>query len=188
MAIVIHSREDLEQQLVLMKTQQGWSIRALTRHFAISRNTVRSILRKHDALRDEGHDILLVKSSARSLPKSKKLGPFEDSVKKILEKYPKITGLRLYEELTAVGYDGGITILRDRLRSLRTGPKHTPVVRFETEPGIHYGKKEIMLSSFRFTGIFGKSDRHYSTLFQSITALPTIRVNPASCDVRIYWR
>ena len=171
MAIVIHSREDLEQQLVLMKTQKGWSIRALTRHFAISRNTVRSILRKHDALRDEGHDILLVKSSPRSLPKSKKLGPFEDTVKKILEKYPKITGLRLYEELNAAGYDGGITILRDRLRSLRTGPKHTPVVRFETEPGIQgqmdwspyrikflkTGPAEIQCFSY----ILGFSRRHF---------------------------
>ncbi len=171
MAIVIHSREDLEQQLVLMKTQKGWSIRALTRHFAISRNTVRSILRKHDALRDEGHDILPAKSSPRSLPKSKKLGPFEDTVKKILEKYPRITGLRLYEELTAVGYDGGITILRDRLRSLRTGPKHTPVVRFETEPGIQgqmdwspyrikflkTGPAEIQCFSY----ILGFSRRHF---------------------------
>ena len=84
MAIVIHNREDLEQQLVIMKTQKGWSIRALTRHFAISRNTVRSILRKHDTLRDEGHDILLVKSSPRPLPKSNKLGPFEDTVKNLV--------------------------------------------------------------------------------------------------------
>ena len=136
MAIFIQNREDLEQQLVLMRTQKGWSIRALTRHFAISRNTVRSILRKHDALRDEGHDILLAKKPPRRIRTSKKLGPFEDTLTKLLEKYPKITGQRLYEELTAVGYDGGITILRDRLQILRSRPKQTPIVRFETEPGI----------------------------------------------------
>lgn len=136
MPVVIRNREDLEQQLVLMRVQKGWPIRALARHFAISRNTVRGILREHDKLRDEGHDILTAQSPAPSIQKAKKLDPFEDTLQKILEKYPKISGLRLYEELTAAGYDGGITILRDRLRSLRPGPKKTPVVRFETEPGI----------------------------------------------------
>ena len=135
MAIFIQSREDLEQQLVLMKAQKGWKIRALARHFAISRNTVRSILRKHDKLRDEGHDIL-AQSPTRSVRKAKKLDPFEAPLKKLLEKYPKISGVRLYEELTIAGYDGGITMLRDRLRSLRPGPKRTPVVRFETDPGV----------------------------------------------------
>ena len=171
MALFIQSREDLEQQLVLMWTQNGWSIRALTRHFAISRNTVRGILRKHDMLRDEGHDILQAKKAPRRIRKSKKLGPFEDALKKIIEKYPKITGLRLYEELTSIGYDGGITILRDRLRSLRPGPKQTPVVRFETEPGIQgqmdwspyrikflkTGPAEIQCFSY----ILGFSRRHF---------------------------
>ena len=121
---------------------------SLARHFAISRNTVRGIHRKHDALRDDGHDILLAKSSPRSLPKPKKLGPFEYTLKKILEKYPKITGLRLYEELTAAGYDGDITILCDRLRSLRTAPKHTPAVRFETEPATPPAEELFCSNSF----------------------------------------
>jgi transposase len=172
----------------MMRNQKGWPIRALARHFDISRNTVRRILRKHAKSRDEGHDILKPHGLKAPIVRPSKLDPFEKTIRKIMEKYPKITGLRLFEELISAGYDGGISILRDRLRSLRPSPKQTPIIRFETDPGIHYGKKEIMLSSFSFTGIFGKSDRHYLTLFQSITVLPTIRVNPASCDVRIYWR
>lgn len=58
MAIFIRNRTELEQQLVMMKTQKGTPIRALARQFAISRNMVRRILRKHEAYRDEGHDIL----------------------------------------------------------------------------------------------------------------------------------
>ena len=34
MAIFIQNREELEQRLVIMNTQEGWSIRALARHFA----------------------------------------------------------------------------------------------------------------------------------------------------------
>ena len=136
MAIFIQSREELEQRLVIMKMQEGWSIRALARHFAVSRNLVRRILRNHDNLRDQGHDILLTDRRARPTKRSKKLDPFEETIKRLLEKYPRITGQRLFEELSAAGYDGGISILRDRLRSLRPAPKKTPVIRFETGPGL----------------------------------------------------
>ena len=136
MAIFIQSREELEQRLVIMKMQEGWSIRALARHFAVSRNMVRRILRNHDNLRDQGHDILLTDRRARPTKRSKKLDPFEETIKRLLEKYPRITGQRLFEELSAAGYDGGISILRDRFRSLRPAPKKTPVIRFETGPGL----------------------------------------------------
>jgi transposase len=136
MAIFIQNREELEQRLVIMKMQEGWSIRALARHFAVSRNLVRRILRNHDNLRDQGHDILLTDRRARPTKRSKKLDPFEKTIKRLLEKYPRITGQRLFEELSAAGYDGGISILRDRLRSLRPAPKKTPVIRFETGPGL----------------------------------------------------
>ena len=136
MAIFIQSREELEQRLVVMKMQEGWSIRALARHFAVSRNMVRRILRNHDNLRDQGHDILLTDRRARPTKRSKKLDPFEETIKRLLEKYPRITGQRLFEEIRAAGYDGGISILRDRLRSLRPAPKKTPVIRFETGPGL----------------------------------------------------
>ena len=35
MAIFIQNRQELEQRLVIMKTQEGWSIRALARHFTV---------------------------------------------------------------------------------------------------------------------------------------------------------
>lgn len=136
MAIMIKNRADLEQQLILMKTQEGWSIRGLARHLAISRNLVRRILRKHETLRDQGHDILLTDQKVRKTKRASKLDSYEETLKRLLEKYPRITGLRLFEELRDAGYDGGISILRDRLRSLRPAPKKTPVIRFETESGL----------------------------------------------------
>ena len=146
MAIFIQSREELEQRLVIMKTKEGWSIRALARHFAVSRNMVRRILKNHDNLRDQGHDILLTARPVRKTERASKLDSYEETLQRLLEKYPRITGQRLFEELRDTGYDGGISILRDRLRRLRPAPKKTPVIRFETGPGLHYGKKEIMLT------------------------------------------
>lgn len=136
MSIFIRNRTELEQQLVMMKTQKGTPIRALARQFAISRNMVRRILRKHEAFREKGHDILQAERQVCLARRESKLDPFEKNIKLLLEKYPKITGERLFEELRSAGYDGGISILRDRLRSLRPVPKQTPIVRFETDPGI----------------------------------------------------
>ena len=136
MAIFIRNRADLEQQLILMWSQKGWAIRALARYFDISRNMVRRILRKHGKLRTEGHDILKPHGQKKVINRPSKLDPFDETIRNLLEKYPKITGQRLFEELISAGYDGGVSILRERLRSLRPGPKQTPVIRFETEPGI----------------------------------------------------
>lgn len=134
MTTIIHSREELERLLVTMN-REGWSIRKLTRHFSISRNMVRRILRKHAANRNQGHDIVREQIKQPTLRPSK-LDPFVGQIKELLKDFPKITAQRVYEEITAASYDGGISILRDRLRMLRPTPKKAPVVRFETEPGL----------------------------------------------------
>lgn len=122
------SREAFEQSLIIMHNE-GWSIRSLCRHFGTSRNAVRRILRTHEKQRDEGHDIL-----AKRLKRASKLDAFGPEMKRILEHYPKITAVRLHEELKEAGYAGGITILRGRLADLR--PPKEAVIRFETGPGV----------------------------------------------------
>jgi len=124
----IRDREELEQALILMH-HGGRSIRELCRQFHLGRNTVRRILRAHARRRDYGHEVM-----TQRLRRASKLDGFEPEIKKLLEKYPDITGLRIYEELKEAGYCGGISILRDRLRKLRP-PKREPVIRFETDPG-----------------------------------------------------
>jgi transposase len=168
MALYITSREELEHLVVTMHTE-GWSIRALARHFQIGRNTVRRIVHKNSLQRNEGHTIVPVKKTG--LSRESKLDPFIPLMKQLLEKFPKLTGQRLYEELKCAGYAGGISILRDRLARLRPRPKRNPVVRFETGPGeqgqmdwspyaIEFtdGGKDIVLC---FSYILAFSRRHY---------------------------
>ncbi len=124
----IHNRQELEQALILMH-REGRSIRELSRQFHLGRNTVRRILRAHAQRRDMGHDVL-----TKRLRRASKLDGFDSEIKKLLEKYPDMTGLRIYEELKEMGYAGGISILRERLKKLRP-PKREPVIRFETDPG-----------------------------------------------------
>jgi transposase len=124
----IGSREEFAQKLILL-SNEGVSLRGLSRRFGVSRNTVRKILRAHTGRREKGHDVL-----TRKLKRTSKLDGFEKLLKETLTKYPKITGQRLYETLKDAGYGGGISILRDRLGMLRK-IEQEPVIRFETEPG-----------------------------------------------------
>ena len=125
--LLFRSKKEFEQELIL-RARDGATIRSLSRLFQISRNTVRRILRKHAKNRKE-HEIL-----PRKQARTSKLDEFKPKIAELLEKYPKITGLRMYEELQLEGYDGGITILRDHLKIARK-PDIEPVMRFETSPG-----------------------------------------------------
>lgn len=125
----IRDRQELEQTLITMHNE-GCSIRELRRQFQMGRNTVRKILRKHNSQRDEGHDVL-----KKKLKRVSKLDAFEAEIKNTLEKYPKITGVRLYEKLKETGYPGGISILMEKLKELRV-PNKEPIIRFETGPGV----------------------------------------------------
>lgn len=162
----IRDRRELEHQLIGMYAE-GWKKRALARHFGISRNTVRRILRQNKAKRDEGHDVL---SENKPLRRKSMLDDWADEMKKLLEKYPDITGVRMYEKLAAKGFEGGKTIVTDRLRQMRPRSKKQPVVRFETEPGnqgqmdwseytipFRSGKKKVLCFSY----VLGFSRKQY---------------------------
>jgi len=141
----IRDRKELEHMLILMH-KEGWSIRRLKRRFQMGRNTIRRILREHEQRRDSGHDVL-----QKGPKRASKLDQFEPEIKKLLEKYPDITGLRIYEELKEAGYPGGISILRERLKKLRA-PQREPVIRFETEPG-RQGQMDWSPYTIPFTSI-----------------------------------
>jgi len=125
------SREELEN-LVATRHRDGWSGRILAKDLGVSRNTVRKILKKVRKQQQEGHDLL---SKKVSTPRASKLDEYIPRIKALLEEYPNITGQRVFEELQDADYDGGITILREKLQELRPKPKREPVVRFETAAG-----------------------------------------------------
>lgn len=57
---------------------------------------------------------------------------------RIADAHPyKIPATVIAREITEQGYRGGMTILREFIRSLAIPQEQEPVVRFETEPGRH---------------------------------------------------
>ncbi len=130
MTEIITSRADLDNRVVTL-WREGVSIRALTRRFRVSRNTIRGILVRHGGARERGHTV----TPPKATPRRSALDAFDAKIKEVVGRFDDITGQRLFEILRGEGYKGGITIVREKLRQVRPTPKVEPVVRFETEPG-----------------------------------------------------
>jgi len=161
------SEEEL-LQVILHLQRRGLSLRAIGRELGICRNRVRRALAKHQERRDSGHDVL---DQLRRRHRNSKLDVWVPFIQRLLEKYPTITATRMLEELRAEGYQGGQTMVRQRVRQLRPKPKKEPVLRFETEPGVQgqmdwspykldfrrTGRQEVWCFSY----ILGYSRRQY---------------------------
>jgi transposase len=102
--------------------RQGLSLRAISARLGVSRNTVRA------ALRREGPP----SRQARTLPS--KLDPYKDYLLSRLADYPELSAVVLCEEIRALGYGGGLSILKEFTYPYRQR-RREPVVRFETPPG-----------------------------------------------------
>lgn len=63
------------------------------------------------------------------------LDSYQENLLQLLDRYPDITAVRMHQELRGVGFEGGYTTVRKRLRELRRrAPKL--VRRFEPDPGV----------------------------------------------------
>lgn len=102
--------------------KQGLSIKAIARRLKISRNTVRKALREGPPRYERPQ-------------RASKLNPFKDYLIQRLTDFPELCAITLFEEIKALGYTGGITILKDFTAPYRVRRKE-PIVRFETAPGV----------------------------------------------------
>ena len=109
----------------------GWSIRRISRELCISRERVRRIVVSNSEKRATTQDSQIKQKTKRT----SKLDPYKSYIGDLLERYPAITGQRVYEHLRDKGYDGGITIVRDYLQDIRVVVSKTPVIMVETLPG-----------------------------------------------------
>jgi len=85
--------------------------KAIARKLGLDPKTVRKALKKETFW-------------APSSPlRASKLDPFKDKIQALLETYSGLSGVRIHEEIQAMGYSGGISILRDYLRTIQPPPK-----------------------------------------------------------------
>ena len=86
---------------------RGVPIKELVRRTGLSRNTVRAALRSTEP------------PVFRVPERPSKLDPFKDEIHRLLKDDPKLSGVRVREEIEPLGFDGGKSIVDDYLREIR---------------------------------------------------------------------
>ncbi|HET9266635.1 MAG TPA: IS21 family transposase [Vicinamibacterales bacterium] len=76
-----------------------------------------------------------------------KLDPYKAIIRERLATYPELSAARLFDEVRAAGYPGGVAQLQVFVRQVRPRPPAEEVVRFETPPG---HQAQVDFATFRF--------------------------------------
>ena len=87
--------------------RRGVAIKELVRRTGLSRNTVRAALRSAEP------------PVFRVPERPSKLDPFKDEIHRLLRDDPKLSGVRVREEIESLGFVGGKSIVDDYLREIR---------------------------------------------------------------------
>jgi transposase len=130
--------------LVLLQhlLDDGLSKTAIARRLGVSRRVIYHWIASAQLTRDV--DAPPVRHAA---PRATKLDRYKPIIGERLTTYPELSAVRLYEEVKAAGYAGGITQVRDYVARVRPRPELEPVVRFETAPG---HQAQVDFAEFRF--------------------------------------
>lgn len=104
---------ELWAEIRRLKHVEGLSQREIHRRTGVHRDTIRSALASPTP-----------PSYGPRPPRPSKLDPFVGVIEELLREEPRLSGVRVREELERLGYDGGKTILDDLLRELR--PRFVP--------------------------------------------------------------
>ena len=115
---------------------------AIARRLGVSRRVIYHWIATGQLARD-----LDAPPPRRAAPRATKLDPYKPIIDERLTTYPALSAVRLCAEVTAAGYTGGITQLRDYVARVRPRPEPEPVVRFETAPG---HQAQVDFAEFRF--------------------------------------
>jgi transposase len=103
---------------------EGVGIRAIARKLHMARKTVRKILGRH---RTPPKSLVQTRGSV--------LDPYESAIRAVLADTPDMLAPAVLERLRALGYTGGISILRDRLRHMRPRGPREAFLTLDFRPG-----------------------------------------------------
>lgn len=124
--------------------EEGLSKSDIARRLDISRDTIHRLIRSGQLERDLDTEPVRYKPRP---PVVTKLGPYKAIIVARLEAYPRLSAVRLFEEVRSAGYTGGYTQVKEFVRSVRPREEPAPVVRFETPAGL---QAQVDFGEFKF--------------------------------------
>jgi transposase len=162
---------------IVRRHHAGASMRSIAVSLGISRRTVGRVLTRVEAQRA---------ASAAARPKRPSLlDPYVRAIEELLQRYPEISAQRVLEELRTRGFQGKYTIVRQCVQKLRPRPTRTPVIRFESGPGVQaqmdYGVYDIDFTQegrrrvHLFSYVLGYSRRQYARFVEAQDFATTLR-------------
>ena len=133
------------ERLVLLKhlLEQGLPKTEIAARLGVSRGLIYHWLRTGQLAQEV--DALCPPRARRSV--ATKLDPYKAIITARLDTYPELSAVRLFDEVRAAGYPGGVAQLQLFVRQVRPRPPVDPVVRFETPPG---HQAQVDFATFRF--------------------------------------
>jgi transposase len=165
---------------IVQRHQAGARQRQIAEELGISRGAVARALARWRGARA---------GQSAPVPKARAGGsivdPFEPVLKELLARYPNLTVERALQELRQRGFQGGYTVVRQRVRRLRPRPTPAPVPRFETSEGqqaqMDFGVYDLDFTRegrrrvYLFSYLLGYSRRQYLRWVESMDLLTTLR-------------
>jgi transposase len=103
----------------------GLSVRAIARRLHMARKTVRRILNRQSGKR----------ATRPATARPTLLDPYDDAIRQLLSDTPELRAPSVLERLRPLGYRGGVSILRDRLRQLRPHAEREAFLTLDFAPG-----------------------------------------------------
>src|SRR5262249_20730728 len=111
-------------EVLRLSLVEGLSIRAIARRLQLTRKTVRKLLARGPE-----------RKPPSSEPRPSLLDAYDAEIRRLLAETPELTAPGILERLRPLGYTGGITILRDRVRELRPRPPKEAFLTLDFKPG-----------------------------------------------------
>jgi len=116
--------DERKAEVLRLHYVDGLSVRAIARRLSMARKTVRRLI---------GIERRPPRPSAQ--PRPSILAPFEDVIRAELKRTPEMLAPAMLERIRPLGYEGGISILRELMRTLRPRPRTEVFSSFTTRPG-----------------------------------------------------
>jgi len=115
---------DVRAEVMRLHYLEGLSMRAIARRLRLARRTVQRHLAK-----------LPPAPKPAPAPRTSLLDAYDPTIQALLKDTPELKTPQILERLRPLGYSGGITILRDRVRELRPRPKPAAFLTLDFHPG-----------------------------------------------------